>query len=378
MIRLPSSIVAKRLFVEKVTPSAGVLMMDGPGFAEQINISTGLQASELHRNHIKHLEEIANMTDNIHACSLCKVSAHHLSRERPTLGLVITEHEDAETNFMISSLREKYELNAREAEFNIKPIVLPSSATQDQLEDVVNQLNANPDVHGISLQRPLPAHLDPMAAIARICAIKDVDGLHHTNVGLLHSRGCNTIHYPCAAVAVKKILEHLGVNVEDQRVAVVGTSNVAGRPVAEYLLKYGATVTSFGRHAPEDLVLETIAESDVVVTACGQPDRFRGSDFKEGSIVIDFGLKTVELFGHELSLPENEGKQFKLVGDVVLNECIEVCSHVVAPENGTMSVMAAVLMENVMRAYELCLNGEVGNDVLKSTSFLWSTPGPPP
>lgn len=384
--------------------SSSVLMMDGPKFARKINEETKTRATFLWKNHLQHLDESSSSSSS---CTLCNVSVHHLSKQKPTLVIVSVEHDDPALNFMIEAYRVKVELNASEADVDVKNLILPTSTSQTQLEEHVAALNANPDIHAISLQRPIPPHLDAMSAISQISICKEVDGLNHLNAGLLHSRGCNTVHYPCSALAVKKILEHLNVNIEDQRAVVIGTSNVAGRPVSEYLLKYGAIITTFGAAAPEDVILETIAESDIVVTACGQPGRFRGSDFRKGAIVIDFGLKPVELTEEErlalsrvarggnssnsinitnddslvgvmnLGMSLKDVPRFKLVGDVAVSEAIDVCSHVVAPENGTMSVTSAVLLENTLRAYELCIAGEVGNDVLKGNSFLWKMVPPP-
>src|SRR5581483_3249860 len=154
-------------------------------------------------------------------------------------------------------------------EVGIRPdlIELPSEITQPELLRRIDALNADPTVHGILIQLPLPAHIEMASVLERIAVEKDVDGFHLYNVGGLVTG--NTIFPPCTPYGVQKLLEHEGIDVEGRNVVVVGASNIVGKPMALMLMQQDATVCICHKKT-RDLAQFTIL-ADILVVAAGVP-----------------------------------------------------------------------------------------------------------
>ncbi|SFX07725.1 bifunctional methylenetetrahydrofolate dehydrogenase/methenyltetrahydrofolate cyclohydrolase FolD [Marinospirillum alkaliphilum] len=212
---------------------------------------------------------------------------------------------------------------------------LPAETTQQQLEVLIDQLNAQPDVHGILLQLPLPAHLDATPLLERIRPEKDVDGFHPYNLGRLAQRQPQL--RPCTPKGVMTLLKQLGINLKGLKATVVGASNIVGRPMALELLLAGCTVTVTHRFT-RDLAAE-LADADLVVVGVGKPGLVKGEWIKPGAIVIDVGI--------------NRLADGSLVGDVEYQAASERAAWITPVPGGVGPMTVASLIENTLQACEL-------------------------
>ena len=183
-------------------------------------------------------------------------------------------------------------------------IDLPADVSQEDLIKTVDQLNADPKVHGILVQLPLPSHIDELAVLDRISQEKDVDGLHPLNVAQLantktHAAGrtawsFDTInfHVSCTPQGCIELLDRSGVVIEGKDAVVLGRSNIVGIPVALLLMQRNATVTI--AHSRTKNLEETIRRADIVVAAVGRAEMVKGEWLKPGAVVIDVGINSVD------------------------------------------------------------------------------------
>ena len=212
---------------------------------------------------------------------------------------------------------------------------LPSSTSQDELFALVDQLNADPAVHGILVQLPLPPHIDPNALIRRIRPDKDVDGFHPENMGRLVLRQPGL--RPCTPKGVMTLLAHTDRPVRGRHAAIVGVSNHVGRPMALELLLAGCTITCCHRFT-EDLPGH-VGDADIVVVAAGRPGLVPGEWIKPGAVVIDVGINR---------LPDG-----RLVGDVGFEAARERASWITPVPGGVGPMTVAILMQNTLDAAEM-------------------------
>jgi 5,10-methylene-tetrahydrofolate dehydrogenase/methenyl tetrahydrofolate cyclohydrolase len=226
------------------------------------------------------------------------------------------------------------------AGFHSVGVRLPEQATQRQVEEQVERLAADPEVHGILVQLPLPRHLDSEAVLSRVPISKDVDGFHPVNAGLLARRGCAPHFVPCTPLGCIHLLERSGIAIAGQRAVVLGRSNLVGLPMALLLLERDATVTIVHSRTRDSASL--IKEADILVAAIGIPEMVKGSMLKPGSAVIDVGInKKVDP-----SVP----KGYRLVGDVEFESAREVAGWITPVPGGVGPMTIAVLLENTMKA----------------------------
>ena len=210
----------------------------------------------------------------------------------------------------------------------------PPSMTQAELLGRVRALNADPAIHGILVQLPLPAHIDAHLVIETIAPEKDVDGFHISNAGLLMTG--KPLFRPCTPYGVMKMLESEGVQLRGAVAAVIGASNIVGKPMTMLLQSAGATVTICNSKT-RDLGWHT-RHADIVVVATGKPRMIDGSMIKPGAIVIDVGI--------------NRGADGKLCGDVDFDSVIQVASAVTPVPGGVGPMTIAMLLVNTLEAAE--------------------------
>lgn len=210
----------------------------------------------------------------------------------------------------------------------------PPSMTQDELLDRVRALNADPAIHGILVQLPLPAHIDSHLVIETIAPEKDVDGFHVSNAGLLMTG--KPLFRPCTPYGVMKMLESEGVQLRGAVAVVIGASNIVGKPMTMLLQSAGATVTICNSKT-RDLGWHT-RHADIVVVATGKPRMIDGSMIKPGAVVIDVGI--------------NRGADGKLCGDVDFDSVIQVASAVTPVPGGVGPMTIAMLLVNTLEAAE--------------------------
>ena len=223
-----------------------------------------------------------------------------------------------------------------------KSIHLPESTSERELLDLIAKLNADPSVHGILVQLPLPKHINEEKVILAIDPKKDVDGFHPVNMGnlLIGKKG----FLPCTPHGVLILLERAGVQTNGARVAVIGRSNIVGKPMALLLSRkeYNSTVT-LCHTGTKDLAAIT-READIIIAAAGRPNTVTADMVKEGAVVIDVGVNRV---------PDASKKSgFRLVGDIDY-EAIKQKASVITPVPGGVGPMTiALLMQNTIEAAE--------------------------
>jgi methylenetetrahydrofolate dehydrogenase (NADP+)/methenyltetrahydrofolate cyclohydrolase len=219
---------------------------------------------------------------------------------------------------------------------------LPSDTRQDELIRLVADLNADPLIHGILVQLPLPKHLDEKAVIAAISPDKDVDGLHVVNAGRLVA-GLPAL-VPCTPRGCVILLKETLGDLTGKRAVVVGRSLLVGKPIAQLLLAQDCTVTM--AHSRTVDLPAVCREADILVAAVGRPRMIRGDWIKSGACVIDVGINRVPF---DDPIKAAEGKT-KLVGDVHYKEAQAVAGWVTPVPGGVGLMTVAVLLQNTVTA----------------------------
>ena len=216
---------------------------------------------------------------------------------------------------------------------------LDDSVTEEDLLDLVQQLNADPTVHGILVQLPLPDHIDEQRVLQAIDPAKDVDGFHPVNVGGL-ATGDPAALAPCTPVGCLIMLrEQSDGNLSGQNALVIGRSNIVGKPMARLLLKESCTVTI--AHSRTRDLPAVCREADIVIAAVGRPEIVRGDWIKPGATVIDVGINRI---------PKDDGQATRLVGDVAFAEAVEVAGAITPVPGGVGPMTIACLLRNTVVA----------------------------
>lgn len=219
---------------------------------------------------------------------------------------------------------------------------LPAKATQDELMALVAALNADPAIHGILVQLPLPKHLDEKAVLMALDPDKDVDGLTMVNAGRLAS-GLPGL-YPCTPMGCMILLRETVGDLTGKRAVVVGRSMLVGRPVAQLLVAADATVTI--AHSRTQDLPAVCREADILVAAAGRPRMIRGDWIKPGAAVIDVGINRVPF---DDPVKAAEGRT-KVVGDVHFKEASHVAGWITPVPGGVGLMTVAVLLQNTLTA----------------------------
>ena len=213
-----------------------------------------------------------------------------------------------------------------------RDFIYPDGLSRPALSTLLESLNADPAVHGILLQLPLPAGFDEDAAIAAIAPEKDVDGFHPQNLGRLLA-GSPTV-LPCTPAGCLEILDHYGAELTGAEAVVVGRSRIVGKPLAQLLLARNATVTLCHTRT-RDLAAHT-RRADVLCVAAGRPGMITGPMVKEGAWVIDVGINRLETG--------------KLVGDVDFDSASQRAGAITPVPGGVGPMTIAMLLRNTLAA----------------------------
>jgi len=257
-----------------------------------------------------------------------RVSARIAAGKRvPGLAVILVGADPASAVYVRNKRRACKHVGFRSFDFD-----LPATTSEPELVALIDRLNADPDVHGILLQLPLPVGTDPTRLIDRIDARKDVDGFQAENVGrlALRQRGLR----PCTPKGVMILLSHTDRPVRGRKAVVVGVSNHVGRPLILELLLAGCTTT--GCHKFTADLEHEVREADIVVVAAGKPGLIRGDWIKPGAVVIDVGINRLE-----------DGR---LVGDVEFESAAQRASWITPVPGGVGPMTVATLMENTLEA----------------------------
>ena len=219
---------------------------------------------------------------------------------------------------------------------------LPDNTGQDEILKLVADLNADPLIHGILVQLPLPRHLDEKAVLAAINPDKDVDGLHVVNAGRLASG--QPALTPCTPLGCMILLRETVGDLTGLRAVVVGRSVLVGRPIAQLLLQADCTVTI--AHSRSRDLPAICREADILVAAVGRPRMVRGDWIKPGAAVIDVGINRVPF---DDPVKAAAGRT-KVVGDVHFKEASQVAGWITPAPGGVGLMTVAVLLQNTVTA----------------------------
>lgn len=218
---------------------------------------------------------------------------------------------------------------------------LPADVTQDVLYALIAKLNADPAVHGILCQFPVPDHLNEQDIVAQIDPAKDVDGLHVVNAGLLASGQRAMVS--CTPLGCLMLLRgHLG-NLSGLNAVVIGRSNLVGKPMAQLLLNDSCTVTI--AHSRTKDLQGTVKQADIVIAAVGRPKMVPGDWIKEGATIIDVGINRIEA-----GLKDDGTPKMRLVGDVDYDSCATVAGAITPVPGGVGPMTIACLLANTVTA----------------------------
>ncbi len=215
---------------------------------------------------------------------------------------------------------------------------LPADTSQDDLLKIVQDLNANPEVHGILVQLPLPDHIHEEEILAAVSIDKDVDGFHPINIGRLSMKRRAPLFTPCTPKGCIELLDRIGVEIEGKEAVVLGRSNIVGLPLAMLLLHRNATLTIC--HSRTKNLPDVVRKADILMAAVGRAEMVRGDWVKPGAVIIDVGVNAVD--------DDTKKKGYRLVGDVAFNEAMEVASAITPVPGGVGPMTIAMLLRNTL------------------------------
>lgn len=246
---------------------------------------------------------------------------------RPGLAVIIVGEDPASQVYVRNKRRACDEIGYYSESYE-----LPANTTQEELNALVDKLNADPHIHGILCQLPLPKHLDENQVILRIDPKKDVDAFHPYNVGKIMIGDYSFL--PCTPAGVMVLLERSGIEVAGKECVVVGRSNIVGKPQAMLLLHANGTVTIC--HSRTRNLAEVCRRADILIAAIGKPEFFTADMVKEGAVVIDVGM--------------NRKADGKLCGDVDFASVAPKASYITPVPGGVGPMTITMLMKNTLTA----------------------------
>jgi methylenetetrahydrofolate dehydrogenase (NADP+)/methenyltetrahydrofolate cyclohydrolase len=277
------------------------------------------------------------MADRVTTDAAARVEALKKRGVTPGLTVVLVGDDPASAVYVGSKER-----TCKSLGMNGETIRLPASAPEAELMAVVDRLNADPAVHGILVQMPLPKQMNADAVIRRIRPEKDVDGFHPVNVGKL-SIGQDDGFIPCTPNGALFMLRESGVEIRGAECVIVGRSNIVGKPMAALMIGQDATVT-VAHSRTRDLPAVT-RRADILVAAVGRPQMITADMVKPGAVVIDVGINRI---------PDATKKSgTRLVGDVDFDGVKHVASKITPVPGGVGKMTIAMLMLNTVRAAEM-------------------------
>ena len=223
---------------------------------------------------------------------------------------------------------------------------LPADTAEETLLDLVRQLNADPAVHGILVQLPLPDQIDSEKVLAAIDPTKDVDGFHVVNAGLLSRGQLDRALVPCTPMGCLMLLEDQLGDLSGLNAVVLGRSNIVGKPMSQLLLARNCTITV--AHSKTKNLAEVCRTADILVAAVGRTRMVQGDWIKPGATVIDVGITRVP--APEKGLREDGGVKTRIVGDVDFANVRRVAGAITPVPGGVGPMTVAMLMKNTLLA----------------------------
>ena len=253
----------------------------------------------------------------------------------PCLAVVLVGEDPASEVYVRNKKRTSEEIGMKSIGHN-----LPDTTNQRELETLIQSLNADPAVHGILCQFPLPEGLDEKKVIQTIAPEKDVDGLHPLNAGLIAMGIPKFIS--CTPYGVLQMLKRSGISTSGKNAVVLGRSNLVGRPIATLLSSKGWDATVTVCHSRTSDLAEVTSQADILIAAIGIPEFVKENMVKPGAIVIDVGINRIE--------DPNKAKGTRLVGDVAFEEVAAKTSFITPVPGGVGPMTIAMLMVNTVNA----------------------------
>ena len=253
----------------------------------------------------------------------------------PCLAVVLVGEDPASEVYVRNKKRTSEEIGMRSIGHN-----LPDTTTQRELETLIQSLNADPAVHGILCQFPLPEGLDEKKVIQTIDPEKDVDGLHPLNAGLIAMGIPKFIS--CTPYGVLQMLKRSGISTSGKNAIVLGRSNLVGRPIATLLSSKGWDATVTVCHSRTSDMAEVTSQADILIAAIGIPEFVKANMVKPGAVVIDVGINRID--------DPNKAKGTRLVGDVAFEEVAAKSSFITPVPGGVGPMTIAMLMVNTVNA----------------------------
>ncbi|GAB3736913.1 bifunctional methylenetetrahydrofolate dehydrogenase/methenyltetrahydrofolate cyclohydrolase FolD [Silanimonas algicola] len=266
------------------------------------------------------------LLDDLAARVRARLGAGH---SRPGLAVVLVGDDAASAVYVRNKRRACLKVGIEAHDFD-----LPADTSDADLVALIDRLNADPAIHGILLQLPLPGGRDGREIIQRIDPRKDVDGFHPENVGRLALRQFGL--RPCTPRGITTLLGYTDRPVRGANAVVVGVSNHVGRPMVLELMIAGCTVTACHKFTPRDVLRRQIEQADILVVAVGRPGIVPGEWVKPGAVVIDVGINRMD-----------DGR---LVGDVGFEAARERASWITPVPGGVGPMTVATLMQNTLEA----------------------------
>ncbi len=255
---------------------------------------------------------------------------------QPGLAVILVGEDPASKVYVGSKARTCLELG-----FHSREIKLPAETSQEELLGVVADLNADPAIHGILVQSPLPKHMDEEAVVRALDPRKDVDGFHPENVAKLTLED-TTGFVACTPAGCIKILEVSGISTEGAEVVVIGRSMIVGKPLALLLVSKKSNATVTIAHSRSKDLPAICRRADIIVAAVGRPEMVKADWVKPGAVVIDVGVNRVE--------DATKKSGYRLTGDVDFKEVAPLCSAITPVPGGVGPMTIAMLMKNTLQA----------------------------
>jgi len=254
--------------------------------------------------------------------------AHNVT---PGLAVILVGNDSASEVYVRSKKKQTLEVGMKSAEYT-----LGEDTSEVELINLIEELNADSEIHGILVQLPLPSHIREEIVINAIDPRKDVDGFNISNVGLLGTGQESLV--PCTPMGCLSMLRQYHGSLSGMNAVVVGRSNIVGKPMAQLLLNESCTVTI--AHSRTKNLPKILRTADIVVAAVGRPEMIKGEWLKPGATVIDVGINRIQL---------TDGKS-KLVGDCDFASCREVAGSITPVPGGVGPMTIAMLLANTVTA----------------------------
>lgn len=255
---------------------------------------------------------------------------------QPGLAVVLVGEDPASRVYVNSKVKK-----CGEMDIYSRKIELPQDATQEQVMEVVESLNADPAIHGILVQSPPPPQIDEEAIVRAIDPDKDVDGFHPVNVAKLVLED-PTGFVPCTPAGCMRLLAAAGVETSGAHAVVVGRSMIVGKPMANLLVAKGSDATVTIAHSRTEDLAGVCRQADILVAAVGRPEMITADFVKEGAVVIDVGINRVE--------DPSAKRGYRLTGDVAYDEVAPKCRAITPVPGGVGPMTIAMLLKNTVKA----------------------------